>query len=156
MKLSERMRAKSREKEERRDRVSARVWGRFTWTEPWRSAGVRLPPNMLPACLGVSGQAAVPLVPPCNMATWPRKTQHAHSHTNTLIPIPLFSCMQEGGLKTPVCLIKCLQHLPACKQLSKRAKLDLYQGTNSSEMPEHKAMCISNKMAHQPNIHHWL
>lgn len=66
------------------------MWGRFTWTEPWRSAGVRLPPNMLPACLGVSGQAAVPLVPPCNMAAWPRQTQHAHSHTHTLIPESLF------------------------------------------------------------------
>lgn len=39
----------------------------ITWTEPWRSAGVRLPPNMLLVCLGVSGQAAVPLVPPCNV-----------------------------------------------------------------------------------------
>lgn len=41
----------------------------FTWTEPWRSAGVRLPPNMLLVCLGVSGQAAVPFVPPCNVGT---------------------------------------------------------------------------------------
>jgi hypothetical protein len=59
------------------------IW--LTWTDPCRSAGVRLP-NWFPCCLGMSGQAGTPFPATCMHST--SQTCHIHISTQNISASP--------------------------------------------------------------------
>jgi hypothetical protein len=61
-------------------KCGSHIW--LTWTDPCRSAGVRLP-NWFPCCLGMSGQAGTPFPATCMHSTSQICHTRTHTHTKT-------------------------------------------------------------------------